>query len=133
MGTVTGTARQTGIANELILDTRSGMSHNETNNNERWEQMNSSSSETELVTVPVREAMHHDWKSRGILDAVQVVSARRYGRGWRYMVRGTRAQIEGLIFDAEYQMGPQMEPTAWWRNQCRTFIREAGLVLNGGK
>lgn len=95
--------------------------------------MSSSNSETELVTVPVREAMHHDWKSRGILDAVEVVNARRYGRAWRYMVRGTRAQIEGLILDAEYQIEPQMEPTAWWRNQCRTFIREAGLVLNGGK
>lgn len=30
-----------GGAGEIILDTRSGMSHNETNNNERWEQMNS--------------------------------------------------------------------------------------------
>lgn len=30
-----------GGAGELILDTRSGMSDNQTNNNERWEQMSS--------------------------------------------------------------------------------------------
>lgn len=30
-----------GTAGELILDTRSGVSDNETNNNERWEQMSS--------------------------------------------------------------------------------------------
>ena len=64
-----------GGAGEIILDTRSGMSHNETNNNERWEQMSSSNNDSrpwcrcegDLSTYTIRMLSGAD-RSRTYLD-----------------------------------------------------------------
>lgn len=62
-----------------------------------------------------------DWETRGLLGEVTIVRANKN----RTMIEAPENIMRGLVFDAELQIEPQMEPESSWKRTCMTFIRNA--------
>lgn len=118
-----------GGAGEIILDTRSGMSHNETNNNERWEQMNIDNFAITLRLSSLAWSDHYSrlYDGNWHIDDDQCVVYRQTELGNQVEVEMTTAAAREFLADMEYQIE---FGSGSYRAQCRRAYKTVRASLD---